>query len=103
MKISEAAKFESDLLKPYEDIPPQSRGIKLQTFRLRGGGASSVGGGGGRSGPPPPPPPHPANHERNVRKIPRLCVAIIFALFGRIIFKLGSVDGYSAKENCFHA
>ena len=94
MKISEAAKFESDLLKPYEDIPPQSRGIKLQTFRLRGRGASSG---------PPPPPPHPANHERNVRKIPRLCVAIIFALFGRIIFKLGSVDGYSAKENCFHA
>ena len=93
MKISEAAKFESDLLKPYEDIPPQSRGIKLQTFRLRGRGASSV----------PPPPPHPANHERNVHKIPRLCVAIIFALFGRIIFKLGSVDGYSAKENCFHA
>ena len=93
MKISEAAKFESDLLKPYEDIPPQSRGIKLQTFRLHGRGASSV----------PPPPPHPANHERNVRKIPRLCVAIIFALFGRIIFKLGSVDGYSAKENCFHA
>ena len=96
MKISEAAKFESDLLKPYEDIPPQSRGIKLQTFRLRGRGASSVGGGG-------PPPPPPANHERNVRKIPRLCVAIIFALFGRIIFKLRSVDGYSAKENCFYA
>ena len=61
MKISEAAKFESDLLT------------------------------------------HPANHERNVRKISRLCVAIIFALFGRIIFKLGSVDGYSAKENCFYA
>ena len=91
MKISEAAKFESDLLKPYEDIPPQSRGIKLQTFRLRGRGASSVS------------PPPPANHERNVRKISRLCVAIIFALFGRIIFKLRSVDGYSAKENCFYA
>ena len=67
MKISEAAKFESDLLKSNEDIA------------------------------------NPANHERNVRKIPRLCVAIIFALFGRIIFKLGSVDGYSAKENCFYA
>ena len=51
MKISEAAKFESDLLKPYEDIPPQSRGIKLQTFRLRGRGASSV--------PPPPLPRQP--------------------------------------------
>ena len=38
MKISEAAKFESDLLT------------------------------------------HPANHERNVRKIPRLCVAIISSL-----------------------
>ena len=59
MKISEAAKFESDLLT------------------------------------------HPANHERNVRKIPRLCVAIIFALFGRIIFKLGSVEAILRKRIVF--
>ena len=36
MKISEAAKFESDLLKTNEDIPPQSRGSKLQTLQLWG-------------------------------------------------------------------
>ena len=35
MKISEAAKFESDLSKT-NDIPPQSRGIELQTFQLWG-------------------------------------------------------------------
>ena len=57
MKISEAAKFESDLLKPYEDIPPQSRGIKLQTFRLRGRGASSV----------PPLPTLPTTKETSVK------------------------------------
>ena len=36
MKISEAAKFESDLSKTNDDIPPQSRAIKLQTFQLWG-------------------------------------------------------------------
>ena len=36
MKISEAAKFESDLSKTNDDIPPQRRGIKLQTFQLWG-------------------------------------------------------------------
>ena len=36
MKISEAAKFESDLSKTNDDIPRQSRGIKLQTFQLWG-------------------------------------------------------------------
>ena len=36
MKISEAAKFENDLSKTNDDIPPQRRGIKLQTFQLWG-------------------------------------------------------------------
>ena len=85
MKISEPGEFESDLLKTNEDLPPQSRGIKLQTI---------VGVGGKFRAPP-------ANHDRNVCKIPRLCVAIIFALFRRITFKLCSVDGHSAKGNFF--
>ena len=37
MKISEAGEFESDLLKTNEDLPPQSRGIKLQTIVGVGG------------------------------------------------------------------
>ena len=57
MKISEAAKFESDLSKT-NDIPPQSRGIKLQTFQLWGWGEI----------PGPPPPPPRANHDRNICK-----------------------------------
>lgn len=37
MKISEAGEFESGLLKTNEDLPPQSRGIKLQTIVGVGG------------------------------------------------------------------
>ena len=42
LKISETAKFESDLLKTNEDMAPQSREI-LQTFAwwLRGGGGGT--------------------------------------------------------------
>ena len=53
-KINNIAKFESDLLKTYEDIAPQ-------TFVWWGvGGGAFVGGGGGGGptcGPPRPPPP----------------------------------------------
>ena len=58
MKISEAAKFESDLSKTNDDIPPQTRGIKLQTFQLWGLGA--IFG-------PPPPPPVPTTIETSVK------------------------------------
>ena len=76
MKISEAAKFESDLSKTNDDIPPQSRAIKLQTFQLWGLGANSV-----------LPPAPCAKHDRNICKIPRLCVPLNLVVSTAILRK----------------
>ena len=76
-KIDKIAKFESDLLKTYEDIAPQ-------TFVWWGGG------GPHRGAPPPPSPPH-----TNVCNFSTLR-SCIFISFQKITFKFGNFINFVA-------